>query len=126
MAVEPAFGGATDRAVGDVRGLGAMMAMEFVKNGDPLQPDAETCTALMNACAKRDLVVISAGTEKNIIRVLCPLVITDEQLSDARTHGVDEGLVFEVLAQVSANTFTNYANHVADTDIDFPKVNVQL
>lgn len=53
-------------------------------------------------------------------------VITDEQLSDARTHGVDEGLVFEVLAQVSANTFTNYANHVADTDIDFPKVNVQL
>lgn len=53
-------------------------------------------------------------------------VITDEQLSDARTHGVDEGLVFEVLAQVSANTFTNYANHVANTDIDFPKVNVQL
>ncbi|HHF9097387.1 TPA: carboxymuconolactone decarboxylase family protein [Escherichia coli] len=53
-------------------------------------------------------------------------VITDEQLSDARTHGVDEGLVFEVLAQVSANTFTNYANHVADPDIDFPKVNVQL
>uniref|UniRef100_Q0HZK0 Alkylhydroperoxidase like protein, AhpD family n=1 Tax=Shewanella sp. (strain MR-7) TaxID=60481 RepID=Q0HZK0_SHESR len=53
-------------------------------------------------------------------------VITDEQLSDARTHGVDEGLVFEVLAQVSANTFTNYVNHVADTDIDFPKVNVQL
>ena len=72
---------AKHKAVGDVRGLGAMMAMEFVKNGDPLQPDAETCTALMNACAKRDLVVISAGTEKNIIRVLCPLVITDEQLN---------------------------------------------
>ncbi|EMB50017.1 Uncharacterized protein conserved in bacteria [Vibrio mimicus] len=53
-------------------------------------------------------------------------VITDEQLSEARTQGVDEGLVFEVLAQVSANTFTNYANHVAGTDIDFPKVNVQL
>ncbi|AMG02330.1 carboxymuconolactone decarboxylase family protein [Vibrio mimicus] len=53
-------------------------------------------------------------------------VITDEQLSEARAQGVDEGLVFEVLAQVSANTFTNYANHVAGTDIDFPKVNVQL
>ena len=61
-------------------GLGAMMAIEFVKNGDPLQPDADTCNALMNACAKRDLVVINAGTEKNIIRVLCPLVISDELL----------------------------------------------
>lgn len=67
--------------IGDVRGLGAMMAMEFVKDGDPQRPDAETCTALMNACAKRDLVVITAGTEKNIIRVLCPLVISDEQLN---------------------------------------------
>ncbi len=66
--------------IGDVRGLGAMMAIEFVKNGDPLQPDAETCNALMNACAKRDLVVINAGTEKNIIRVLSPLVISDELL----------------------------------------------
>ena len=54
-----------------------MMALEFVKNGDPMQPDAETCSALMNACAKRDLVVINAGTEKNIIRVLSPLVISD-------------------------------------------------
>lgn len=53
-------------------------------------------------------------------------VIVDEQLEAARAQGVDEGLIFEVLAQVSANTFTNYANHVAGTDIDFPKVNVQL
>ncbi|QXC55745.1 carboxymuconolactone decarboxylase family protein [Vibrio mimicus] len=53
-------------------------------------------------------------------------VIADEQLEAARVQGVDEGLIFEVLAQVSANTFTNYANHVAGTDIDFPKVNVQL
>jgi len=67
--------------IGDVRGLGAMVAMEFVQDGDPMKPDADTCTALMNACAKRDLVVINAGTEKNVIRVLCPLVITDEQLN---------------------------------------------
>jgi 4-aminobutyrate aminotransferase/(S)-3-amino-2-methylpropionate transaminase len=67
--------------IGEVRGLGAMMAMEFVKNGDPMQPDADTCTALMNACAKRDLVVITAGTDKNVIRVLSPLVISDELLN---------------------------------------------
>ena len=68
-------------SIGDVRGLGAMMAIEFVKNGDPHQPDAETCTALMNACSKRGLVVISAGTAKNIIRVLSPLVISDALLN---------------------------------------------
>jgi len=72
---------AKHKEIGDVRGLGAMMAIEFVKNGDPLQPDADTCNALMNACAKRDLVVINAGTEKNIIRVLSPLVISDQLLN---------------------------------------------
>lgn len=67
--------------IGEVRGLGAMIAMEFVKDGDPMKPDAETCAALMNACAKRDLIVITAGTEKNVIRVLCPLVISDALLN---------------------------------------------
>ena len=67
--------------IGDVRGLGAMMAMEFNVKRDPLKPDADTCNALMMACAKRDLVVINAGTEKNIIRVLSPLVISDELLN---------------------------------------------
>ena len=66
--------------VGDVRGLGAMMAMEFSVKRDPSKPDADTCTKLMNACAKRDLVVITAGTDKNVIRVLSPLVISDELL----------------------------------------------
>jgi 4-aminobutyrate aminotransferase/(S)-3-amino-2-methylpropionate transaminase len=67
--------------IGDVRGLGAMMAMEFNVKRDPRRPDADTCTKLMNACAKRDLVVITAGTEKNVIRVLSPLVISDELLN---------------------------------------------
>lgn len=71
--------------VGDVRGLGAMMAMEFNVKRDPSRPDADTCTKLMNACAKRDLVVITAGTDKNVIRVLSPLVISDELL----TKGLD-------------------------------------
>ena len=67
--------------IGEVRGLGAMIAMEFVKDGDPMKPDAETCAALMNACAKRDLIVITAGTDKNVIRVLSPLAISDELLN---------------------------------------------
>ncbi|MBS1545887.1 MAG: aspartate aminotransferase family protein [Bacteroidetes bacterium] len=67
--------------IGDVRGLGAMLAMEFNTGRDPLKPDADTCTKLMNACAKRGLVVITAGTDKNVIRILSPLVISDELLN---------------------------------------------
>ncbi|HPF13716.1 MAG: aspartate aminotransferase family protein [Planctomycetes bacterium] len=69
--------------VGDVRGLGAMMAMEFVHDGDPRRPDHDTCHSLVEACAKRGVILISAGTHKNIIRVLSPLVIEDEVLERA-------------------------------------------
>lgn len=66
--------------IGDVRGLGAMMAIEFVKNSDPLQPDSEFCQKVMEGCGRNGLIIITAGTHKNIIRILSPLVITDQQL----------------------------------------------
>jgi len=66
--------------IGDVRGMGAMVAMEFVKNGDPEQPDADLCEQLIKACAKRNLIVISAGVFKNVLRILCPLTIEKENL----------------------------------------------
>jgi 4-aminobutyrate aminotransferase/(S)-3-amino-2-methylpropionate transaminase len=66
--------------VGDVRGLGAMNAIEFVKNGDSQQPDSELCNAIVKGCAENGLIIISAGTFKNIIRTLSPLVITNEEL----------------------------------------------
>ncbi len=71
--------------IGDVRGLGAMMAMEFVKNGDPRQPDGDLCSAVVKGCADRGLIIISAGTYKNNIRVLSPLTISNELL----TKGLD-------------------------------------
>ena len=64
-----------------MRGLGAMQAMEFVKNNDPSTPDAETVALLSKACLKRGLILLSAGTSKNVIRILSPLVITKEKLS---------------------------------------------
>ena len=67
--------------IGDVRGLGAMNAIEFVKNGDPQQPNGELCGAIVKGCAEQGLVIISAGTYKNMIRILSPLVITNEQLN---------------------------------------------
>ncbi|MEM1136192.1 MAG: 4-aminobutyrate--2-oxoglutarate transaminase [Bacteroidota bacterium] len=66
--------------IGDVRGLGAMNAIELVKHSDPNQPYAELTAKLVMNCFKRGLVILSAGTFKNVIRILSPLVITDEQL----------------------------------------------
>jgi 4-aminobutyrate aminotransferase / (S)-3-amino-2-methylpropionate transaminase / 5-aminovalerate transaminase len=66
--------------IGDVRGLGAMMAFELVKNKDPFQPDAVLCKKLIAYCADHGLIVISAGLQGNIIRVLSPLVIEHELL----------------------------------------------
>ena len=66
--------------IGDVRGIGAMIAIEFVKNGDPRQPDAEICSNIVKGCSENGLILLSAGTHKNIIRILSPLVITDQQL----------------------------------------------
>ena len=61
--------------IGNVRGLGAMQAIEFVKNNDPLQPDSELAGAVIAACLKKGLLLINAGTYKNVIRVLSPLTI---------------------------------------------------
>jgi len=68
-------------AIGDVRGLGAMLAFELVKNNDPFKPDAELCKKLISYCADNGLIVISAGVNGNIIRVLSPLVIEEELLN---------------------------------------------
>lgn len=68
-------------SIGDVRGRGAMVALEFVKQNDPNQPDPGLCNSVISSCAQHGLIVISAGTYKNVIRILCPLVITNEQLA---------------------------------------------
>ena len=67
-------------SIGEVRGLGAMTAFELVKDKNPNKPDADLCKALMNACAAKGLLIISAGPSGNVIRVLSPLVITRPQL----------------------------------------------
>lgn len=68
-------------AIGDVRGLGAMTAFELVKNGDPNQPDADLAKRLIKSCADNGLLIISAGTGGNVIRVLSPLTISPAQLN---------------------------------------------
>lgn len=66
--------------IGDVRGVGAMIGIEFVKKDDLSQPNSEICSRIVKGCAENGLIVLSAGTYKNIIRILSPLVITEEEL----------------------------------------------
>ena len=63
-------------AIGDVRGLGAMVAFELVKNNDPAQPDGDLAKKLIAACASRGVMIISSGVNSNVIRILAPLVIS--------------------------------------------------
>jgi len=52
--------------------------------------------------------------------------VLDKELESARKVGIDDGLVMEIIAGVALNTFTNYVNEVAGTEIDFPLVEVKL
>ena len=65
-------------AIGEVRGLGAMVAIELVRNGDPHQPDADLARALVKHAATNGLVILSCGIYGNVIRFLVPLTATDE------------------------------------------------
>lgn len=68
--------------VGDVRGIGAMCAMEIVKDGQSKTPDKETVGKIVKAAAERRLMLLSAGLYGNVIRILMPLTITDDQLEE--------------------------------------------
>jgi 4-aminobutyrate aminotransferase / (S)-3-amino-2-methylpropionate transaminase / 5-aminovalerate transaminase len=67
-------------AVSDVRGLGAMLAIELTEGG---KPAPELATRVADAAAKRGLLILKAGIYGNCIRVLVPLVIADAELEEA-------------------------------------------
>jgi 4-aminobutyrate aminotransferase/(S)-3-amino-2-methylpropionate transaminase len=66
--------------IGEVRGLGPMMAMELVKDRDTKEPATDEAKALVQYCFDRGLIILACGTYGNVIRLLMPLVISDEQL----------------------------------------------
>jgi 4-aminobutyrate aminotransferase/(S)-3-amino-2-methylpropionate transaminase len=70
-------------AVGDVRGLGAMMAIELVHGRDSKDPAPELASAVVEAATERGLLLLKSGIYSNCIRVLVPLVITDSELDEA-------------------------------------------
>lgn len=66
--------------IGDVRGLGGMVGIEFVKDTVTKEPDAALTADIIQTCSSMGLLVEGAGTYNNVIRFLAPLVMTDEQL----------------------------------------------
>ena len=68
--------------IGDVRGPGAMIALELVRKGDADQPDADLTKALVVDCAKDGLILLACGIRSNVIRFLVPLTASDELVGE--------------------------------------------
>ncbi len=84
--------------IGDVRGLGAMIGLELVTDRASRAPDKATTAALLAAALQRGVVLLSAGTYGNVVRVLAPLTASDALL--------DEGLdaIAAALETVASNS----------------------
>jgi 4-aminobutyrate aminotransferase/(S)-3-amino-2-methylpropionate transaminase len=68
--------------IGDVRGLGAMLALELVRDPATKEPGPELAGRVAEEAVRRGLLLLKAGIAGNCIRVLCPLVITDPELEE--------------------------------------------
>jgi 4-aminobutyrate aminotransferase / (S)-3-amino-2-methylpropionate transaminase / 5-aminovalerate transaminase len=75
--------------IAEVRGLGAMVAMELCKNGDPHQPDAELTKALAVEAMNRGLIILTCGTYGNVVRILVPLTASDTLIDEGLTMLAD-------------------------------------
>ena len=69
--------------IGEVRGLGAMQALELVRSKTTRQPADEETKQVAQYCYEHGLVLITAGSYGNVIRLLMPLVVTDSQMDEA-------------------------------------------
>jgi len=69
--------------IGDVRGRGAMIAIEFIENDGKLTPNAAAVEKVVKHCTSNGVLVLNAGTYANVIRFLPPLAISDALLNEA-------------------------------------------
>ena len=68
--------------IGEVRGVGAMVGVEFVKDRDTKRPDEDVLGALIKDAMQNGVVAVSCGMYHNVLRHLIPLVISDEELDE--------------------------------------------
>ena len=69
--------------VGEVRGMGAMQALELVRSKHTREPAPEETKKISQRCYENGLITITAGSYSNIIRLLMPIVISDDQMNEA-------------------------------------------
>jgi 4-aminobutyrate aminotransferase/(S)-3-amino-2-methylpropionate transaminase len=69
-------------SIGDIRAVGAMVAIELVKKGGANHPDADLTKALVQAAGNKGLILLSCGVYGNVIRFLAPLTIPDALLKE--------------------------------------------
>jgi 4-aminobutyrate aminotransferase/(S)-3-amino-2-methylpropionate transaminase len=81
--------------LGDVRVMGAMVALEFVRDRDAGRPDPELTKAIVAAGAQAGLILLTCGVRANVVRLLPPLVISDALLDEAL------GVLQDVIARVN-------------------------
>ncbi len=74
---------ANDPRIGDVRGLGLMIGVEFVRDPVTREPDGTLCEAVIQGCADAGLLLISCGVEHNVIRWIAPLNVGAEEIAEA-------------------------------------------
>ena len=86
--------------IGDVRGLGAMVGMELVRDRGSRAPDAARTGELLGLCHAAGLILLRAGLYDNVVRLMMPLTITDAEL----TRGLD--IIEEALGELARTTAT--------------------
>ncbi|HVL64221.1 MAG TPA: aspartate aminotransferase family protein [Actinomycetota bacterium] len=88
LEIEKRIGSAWEEAggevaeIGEVRGIGAMMAVEFVTDRESKTPNRELVRRILDEAGRRGLVALSAGIDGNVIRHLVPLIISDDDLDE--------------------------------------------
>jgi 4-aminobutyrate aminotransferase len=74
---------AEDDRIGDVRGPGLMIGVEFVRDRGTREPDGDTAEALLAGCADAGLLVLSCGPAHNIVRLIPPLDVSPDEVTEA-------------------------------------------
>ncbi|GHU07605.1 4-aminobutyrate transaminase [Betaproteobacteria bacterium] len=83
--------------IGDVRGLGAMTAVEFFTAGDKTKPSADIANALKDEAVKRGLFLLNCGVNGNVLRLMTPLTISDAVLEEGL------GIIGSILSDLAAS-----------------------
>lgn len=71
------------KGIGHVRAIGAMAAVEFVSDRDSKEPDAALAQRVIDAAREQGLLVIKCGVYRNVVRFICPLVISEQDVAEA-------------------------------------------